>query len=39
MSNGLFNVLVADPATGQAQYVNAIEKMKSQMWVIAFHFE
>jgi len=39
MSNGLFDVLVNEPASGQAQYVNAIERMKSQMWVIAFHFE
>jgi hypothetical protein len=39
MSNGLFNVLVEEPAAGQARYPNAIEKMKSQMWIIAFHFE
>jgi hypothetical protein len=39
MSNGLRDVLVHDPATGHSQYSNAIEKMKSQIWVIAFHFE
>ena len=39
MSNGIFNVLVDDPASGHPQYRNAIDKMKSQMWIIAFHFE
>jgi hypothetical protein len=38
MSTGLFNVLVDDPAT-DPRYQNAIDKMKSQMWIIAFHFE
>jgi hypothetical protein len=39
MSQGLRDVLVHDPASGHAQYANAIEKMKSQIWVVAFHFE
>jgi len=39
MSNGLRNVLVDDPAPGYPQYVNAIEVLKSRIWVIAFHFE
>jgi hypothetical protein len=39
MSNGLRDVLVHDPATGHPQYSKAIEKMKSQIWIIAFHFE
>lgn len=39
MSNGIGNVLVQDPAPGYPQYVNAIEKMRSQIWVLAFHFE
>jgi hypothetical protein len=39
MSNGLRDVLVHDPATGHSQYSRAIEKMKSQIWVISFHFE
>lgn len=40
MSNGLFDILVKEPASSQtAMYPNAIERMKSQMWVIAFHFE
>lgn len=40
ISEGLRDVLVHDPASGQAaKYANAIEKMKSQIWVLAFHFE
>jgi hypothetical protein len=39
MSNGIRNILVDDPATGHSEYHNAIEKMKSQIWVVAFHFE
>lgn len=39
MSNGLRDILVHDPASGHPQYSRAIEKMKSQIWIIAFHFE
>jgi hypothetical protein len=39
MSNGIRDVLIHDPAPGHAQYYNAIEKMKSQIWVLSFHFE
>jgi hypothetical protein len=39
MSNGLFDVLVDEPASGHEQFRNAIDKMRSQIWVIAFHFE
>lgn len=39
MSNGLRDVLVHDPVSGHPQYSNAIEKMRSQIWIIAFHFE
>jgi hypothetical protein len=39
MSNGIGDVLVKEPAAGNSQYFNAIEKMKSQIWVLAFHFE
>lgn len=41
MSNGLRDVLVHVPAPGlnNYKYSNAIEKMRSQMWIIAFHFE
>ena len=39
MSNGIRDVLINDPATSHPQFFNAIEKMKSQIWVLAFHFE
>ena len=39
LSNGLRDVLVRDAAPGQAHFVNAIERMKSQIWVLSFHFE
>jgi hypothetical protein len=40
MSNGLRNILVDEAAMGQnARYRNAIDKMRSQIWVLAFHFE
>ena len=39
MSNGLNNVMVKEAAPGHPEYANAIEKIKSQIWVIAFHFE
>lgn len=39
MSNGLRDVLVHDPAPGHPQYSKAIEKMKSRLWILSFHFE
>jgi hypothetical protein len=39
MSNGLSDVLVKEVSPKHPEYVNAIEKMKSQIWVISFHFE
>jgi hypothetical protein len=39
LSNGIGNVLINDPATGHPEFLNAIERMRSQIWVIAFHFE
>ena len=39
MSTGLGNVIVNEAYPGQEQYRNAIDKMKSQIWVLAFHFE
>jgi hypothetical protein len=39
MSNGLRDVLVKEAAPGHAEFYNAIEKMKSRIWVLAFHFE
>jgi hypothetical protein len=39
MSNGIGNVLVSEPEHNHPEYVNAIDKMKSQLWVLSFHFE
>jgi hypothetical protein len=39
MSNGIGNVLVREAAPGHPEYYNAIDKLKSQMWILAFHFE
>ena len=39
MSNGLRDVLVHDPASGYPEYVDAIKRMQSQIWILAFHFE
>jgi hypothetical protein len=39
MSNGLRNILVREAAPGHPEYYNAIEKIKSQIWILAFHFE
>jgi hypothetical protein len=46
MSNGLRDVLVHDhaaspddPYPDQPEYMNAIQTLRSQMWVLSFHFE
>jgi hypothetical protein len=39
MSNGFRDVIIDEPAPGHPEYRNAIEKMKSQIWVLSFHFE
>jgi hypothetical protein len=39
MSNGFSDVLVKESVPGHTEFFNAIEKMKSQIWVLAFHFE
>ncbi len=39
MSNGLFDVLVHEPDDRHPEYVNSIQSMRSQMWVLSFHFE
>jgi hypothetical protein len=39
MSTGIGNVLVKEAAPGHPEYYNAIDKLKSQMWILAFHFE
>lgn len=39
MSNGMRDILVHNPASGYPQYSKAIDRMKSQIWILAFHFE
>jgi hypothetical protein len=39
MSTGIRDVLVHEPAPGYPQYANAIKSMRSQVWVLSFHFE
>jgi hypothetical protein len=39
MSTGLANILAGEAHPQYPQYYNAIERMKSQMWILAFHFE
>jgi hypothetical protein len=39
MSNGIGNVKVNEAAPGHPEYANAIEKIQSQIWILAFHFE
>jgi len=39
MSNGLRNIIADDWYSNQHQFRNVIEKMRSQIWIIAFHFE
>ena len=39
VSTGLGNVIVRDYAPGHRQYVDAIDKLKSQIWVLSFYFE
>lgn len=39
MSNGIRNIIVDDAAPGHHEFRNAIDKMRSQIWVLAFHFE
>jgi hypothetical protein len=39
MSNGFRDILSSDPPPSNPEYRNAIEKMRSQIWILAFHFE
>lgn len=38
-SMGIFNVLSNDHVDGAENYVNAIDRMNSQLFIVAFHFE
>lgn len=39
MSNGFRDVLVKEAAPGHEEYFQVIDKIKSQIWVLSFHFE
>ncbi len=39
VSTGFRNILVTDPATEHPEYVNALQRLRSQIWVLSFHFE
>lgn len=39
MSNGLRDVLVHEPDDRYPEYVSSIQSMRSQIWVLSFHFE
>jgi len=39
MSKGFRDIIVEEAASGHEEFRNSIEKMKSQIWVVAFHFE
>ena len=39
MSAGLRDIIVRDPPPTHPEFLNAIEKMRSQIWIVAFHFE
>ncbi len=39
MSSGFRDIIITEGAPGHPEFRNAIEKMKSQIWVLAFHFE
>jgi hypothetical protein len=39
LSTGIRDVIVSETEPRHPEYKNAIEKMKSQIWVLAFHFE
>ena len=39
MSDGTRDILVKDYTSRYPEYTYAIEKMKSQIWILAFHFE
>ena len=39
MSNGLANLIINDSPPGYQQYRNALETVKSRIWILSFHFE
>jgi hypothetical protein len=39
LSTGVSDVLVRERAPGHPEFVDVIDRMKSQIWILAFHFE
>ncbi|MGB8491136.1 MAG: porin family protein [Bacteroidales bacterium] len=39
VSTGIRDVIVHQPAPMYPQFANAIDRMRSQIWIVAFHFE
>ncbi len=39
ISDGISNILVNEAAPRHTEYFNAIDKIKSQIWILSFHFE
>ena len=39
MSNGTYDMLTHDPHPDYPQYCNAIESLRSRMWILSLHFE
>lgn len=39
MSSGFRNILVMEPAPRYPEFYNAIEELKSRIWILSFHFE
>ena len=39
MSNGFRDILIQEAAPGHPEFFNVVDKIKSQIWVLAFHFE
>ena len=39
VSTGFRNILVTDPSSEHPEYVTALQRLRSQIWVLSFHFE
>ncbi len=39
VSTGFRNILVTEPSSEHPEYVNALQRLRSQIWVLSFHFE
>jgi len=39
VSTGFRNILVTDPSPEHPEYVTALERLRSQIWILSFHFE